>query len=1625
MKQLLMLLMAALAHGISMAQIDSLYIHLDTTQLSTNFFWDEQVDANLPNGVDDFYPISSSRSSQLFKLLKRFEVHPENNLIPQLTALRQNNRLLKQAQGIIPITIADVRYNKIDTNAVIAGQLFMLGDQLFQTEQTSAFVESKLLVTHLDLKHYAAGTHTFRLTPDRYLHNYATIPTLIQMDFGDGLGFREVTFNQNIQVTYTSNMSDIEIKTQVFRGDEVHLGALILKSNNCMSTYDQPDATSPFPNNGTLEFPWLINTQFDGTEICGNVYPLVTGAFDKPLIFVEGIDFNQDRLPDCNGDFGWCQLTSGIDAPGYDYSMLARMPQFLDGVRAHGYDILLVDFCDGATYMEHNGQLLVHIIQLVNQHKSGNEPLVLAGASMGGQIVRYALDYMEQNQMPHCARLYLSLDSPHEGANIPVSIQQAIHLLVDESSDAETFVADYFNRPATKQLLNTRYIPNVPMNQWYHPTANQAWYDQMHAWGLPKLCRNVAIANGNINGEGLAHDHPGLYGSMDPIMGYSCERLATSPGPEAQFFISNSAGDPYYTQQGVTSNYGTHVSTHIIITDMKATISRWQNLFTGIVGIAFDPEKTHYIGKVPNDAVSWDYAPGGTRNTIVDLVNAINASGQLSGGGCNNISDYLVKHCFISTSSALGVSTTYPLLNIQDYFENNPLSQTFDLIHAPQNINEEHTYLSEENVAVLLEEMLLGESADGSALLPASFGGGQLFNYGKSGFNFFRNTHVTEGATVGINAEYELHYNSNNFGYPAAHSHFKAFTLADCAASHVLVDHEGTLELGSTNLNTSAELKLLPESSLTIGSAGHLRLHPGSSILIENNAEMILFTDAEIRIDGGLIHIKKGGKLIIRSNGNGDTEALIELLQADSRILLDGGEIVVENGLTFKVNHNGQVGGYVEVTGHDAHNVALQNNATFALIGNGKDDLILKIQHNADLWTTAGTTGTLLLDKGWVDMSHSGSIWTKHRFKASNLKIEDVFYQDGLEPASIYITNQTVCTLYNCDFDRVYFYTWRTHSSIHTCSFKGITDGIKITEGSYNIQNSLFDGTNIRSNSLSHLSLIQGSHFINQNHAHALSDESLVEIRMSQSSIQNSEFGLYKLGGKLSLKCNDFRHITGSALEISNGSINASTTSAGGYNQFENVGTCISLDLASSIDLFKGYNNLSGYHDYCIQGTMSGKHLCVDCQSWHDASYNYWGAASPFGSGFQTATGLYTPDMSEVMISVYYVQQNSLCHINTPNGAGMGCELKFMDSSPTLPVACGSGKPVVRKQKNMTTQQDPSLRQQNEMHPSALRDEVYDPGNPLLSTTHFNGITLDSALVYAASQMEMFDSLGSDAYANELFHEILTSGLDRNNSDIRWRMTWGRYHMKGCIENMFVQNELQKANNTTSFEQPVQYYVDVLNTMTDTLLTDSTYKEQFYLELDKGQLLRTIGQSLMAREAFIHLDDCQLDAPEQLALNNWLLEVDQEISLGQQYLDQGASPNQILLVIDTSQYELPMPYASSNYYFGMWIESPNSHTFMTCGSDLEFRSFASNDSQNKWLLFPNPNHGVMHVRSDSDLPADIDIYDTNGSLVWTQKVQFNGINQETLLEAKELVPGVYQLLIRQGHTKQFMRFVKI
>lgn len=124
---------------------------------------------------------------------------------------------------------------------------------------------------------------------------------------------------------------------------------------------------------------------------------------------------------------------------------------------------------------------------------------------MGGMIARYALAYMEHKNMPHNCKLFVSFDAPHLGANIPIGDQLFLSFAANTLEDPfakEQFDAD-LNNPAAKQLLIVHHSgfssSNSNINQGA-PNFRERFKQAMTTIGWPLQTRNIAIANGSING---------------------------------------------------------------------------------------------------------------------------------------------------------------------------------------------------------------------------------------------------------------------------------------------------------------------------------------------------------------------------------------------------------------------------------------------------------------------------------------------------------------------------------------------------------------------------------------------------------------------------------------------------------------------------------------------------------------------------------------------------------------------------------------------------------------------------------------------------------------------------------------------------------------------------------------------------------------------------------------------------------------------------------------------------------------------------------------------------------------------------------------------------------------------
>src|SRR5690606_2770083 len=204
-----------------------------------------------------------------------------------------------------------------------------------------------------------------------------------------------------------------------------------------------------------------------------------------------------------------------------------------DLVRNEGFDVVILNFPTytsssngttvidgGADFIQRNAMIRVELIETINDLKTGTAQNVVIGPSMGGLISRYALRYMEQNSLEHDTRLYISFDSPHLGANVPIGLQYLFNYMVNgdpEIEAVEPLVNGLLNSAAAKQMLTDHYLSHVG-NDGYTQTAGShlplgapnfrnAFQDELNAMGFPQNVRNVSIANGS--GTGAQTESPG------------------------------------------------------------------------------------------------------------------------------------------------------------------------------------------------------------------------------------------------------------------------------------------------------------------------------------------------------------------------------------------------------------------------------------------------------------------------------------------------------------------------------------------------------------------------------------------------------------------------------------------------------------------------------------------------------------------------------------------------------------------------------------------------------------------------------------------------------------------------------------------------------------------------------------------------------------------------------------------------------------------------------------------------------------------------------------------------------------------------------------------------------------
>lgn len=551
------------------------------------------------------------------------------------------------------------------------------------------------------------------------------------------------------------------------------------------------DAFTGF-DSGDFPIKGLINYRTFYSTANGNM----SKTLRNPVILIDGFDpKNTRKIEDCDcaanpecldknktGDiFDPIKHLSIVDAMGYfDPTLLGGGASVLTDLRANGFDVIIVDqpsweilhptiptklqynprtwsfetvpnmikVDGGADYVERNAMALVALLKDVKAKvaaNGSNSQTVIFGPSMGGLISRYALAYMEKKfaqtgdiDWKHNTKLWVSIDSPHLGANVPMGDQSLLNHVKGSSSEAKVFYDEKLRSPAAQEMLieqhreyNGNYnvadpnflnaqtsSQNMPQNRgnsvFQQHYINQSNNGLTNSNGFPTDLRKIALINGSLTGSRntvniIGQQTTPFANDGEAIINMRGFQRINIPITVGYGFLSYTFTITIRTLIGVLESYNMPASGN------NGRLSRFKSGFSDVTTQAFNANSRGCMDNVPggffkaqeliaDPALGQDPINEGNYNTSALLLHSISTA---LGGSYWDVHAYNPRHSFIPTFSSLAI------LNPNQNW-NNPLNvnlacasnkQTpFDSYYGEAN-NSEHTSFNKGMVDYLMKEL--------------------------------------------------------------------------------------------------------------------------------------------------------------------------------------------------------------------------------------------------------------------------------------------------------------------------------------------------------------------------------------------------------------------------------------------------------------------------------------------------------------------------------------------------------------------------------------------------------------------------------------------------------------------------------------------------------------------------------------------------------------------------------------------------------------------------------------------------------------------------------------------------------------------------------------------------------
>jgi hypothetical protein len=764
--------------------IDEMLVNIDKSTFTSGILYDRVTDwAGLDSFNDDAKNVSNSKHfeqalHELYKASNQQKFTYYRNLRKKYTKSKQ--------QDIVDIGILNASFHQLNYNQEneSKGGLRIKGEKFEGIEGKSPFVEKHLFLVS-PLKGYVKGQTITYNFDDSFLFDITTTKKMVSLtiDFGTNkkhLVFKDGTLiNKSIEISYSESGNKELICTAVYADGtqqttkgKVHVKVL----QATMMRGPIADGTDDDIHNSTLAFQGYDET----SSIYGQLEYRIfyhedsNGNYErrllKPIVIIDGFDpLDQRKIQDSDDHPNSSDEEHGSieemmiykDSYGVEKQIIKELRKPENG----GYDVIIVNhptytrgtktIDGGADYIERNGLAHASFYQYLNTTILANgssEELVIAGPSMGGQISRYALSYMEKKyeetnnaQWEHRVRLWVSIDSPHLGANISLGVQTLLNLINDETDSvgASDFV-DYFlgsvaakqqlieqYKSASSSVLNEDYLNAKTVSQGYsenrgHPFFTQ-FYDNLYTNGLsgsrgyPQNLRKIALINGSLTGSDK------LINPFTPLW------VTETNTPYADSFADD--GELALQIKGY-ANYIGHITT-LESNYMPAYFATRRRVafFKSKRGVNWE---SHYR-YVSNNNVrgNMDNIPGGWFSTQKDVAASVvsESSSETIWGdlgwtiSVNNwrILDLDHTNSFIPTVSSLGFKN--PNFRWNEPIDTSLLCNDeipFDTFFAPKD-NERHTSFTETSVNWLFQELAGNEQSIPNYSKPAITGDPEVY----------------------------------------------------------------------------------------------------------------------------------------------------------------------------------------------------------------------------------------------------------------------------------------------------------------------------------------------------------------------------------------------------------------------------------------------------------------------------------------------------------------------------------------------------------------------------------------------------------------------------------------------------------------------------------------------------------------------------------------------------------------------------------------------------------------------------------------------------------------------------------------------------------------------------------